>query len=207
MAGLGWSWWGRVPYREALQRQLAHRAAVQSKLAPGMLFLLEHDPVVTLGRRGGEILPAAHPPPGVEIVRTQRGGLATAHEPGQLVGYLVADIRRPGVRRVVEALEEGLIAWLASRGLPAGRRDGFPGAWCGPRKVAAVGLHVERGVTAHGFALNLVNDLGTFAAIVPCGIRDAEVASVVGLGGGAISPTEAAPGVARSVLDAIGAVL
>jgi lipoyl(octanoyl) transferase len=119
----------------------------------------------------------------------------------------VADIRKPGVRRVVGALEEGMIGWLRDQGLPAERKEGFPGAWCGGAKVAAIGLHVQRGVSIHGFSLNLVNDLKTFAAIVPCGIEDGEVTTVERLGGPAISPEAAAPGVAKRVLDALGALI
>ena len=142
--------------------------------------MLEHPGVVTLGRRGwgdtGEPVGGL----GVDVVQTRRGGLATFHGPGQLVGYLIASLKPHGwtVRGTVAGIEDGVIAWLARRGIHASTREGLPGVWVGHRKICAIGMHVRRGVTMHGFALNLSTDLGGFTGFVPCGIRDGGVTSV-----------------------------
>lgn len=194
-------WLGRVPYADAWARQVARREQVIAGAAPEALWLLEHDPVITLGRRGGEV---HQPEPAWPVVQTERGGLATVHEPGQLVGYCFKDVRRCGIRRFVEAVEAGLVGWLAEQGVDAGTRAGFPGVWVGEEKVAAVGFHVRSGVTMHGFALNLVNDLAGFSRITPCGLRGVGVTSLERLRGTAPCPGEAAPMVGRTILDALG---
>lgn len=176
-------WRGTIEYGRALEEQRAYRERVITREAPEALWLLEHPPVITLGRRAGEVdldrdaIRAA----GFAIHETERGGLATCHEPGQLVGYLFFDASRLGVRRTVETLEDGLLAWCAGRGLEAGRREGYPGIWVGREKICALGLHVRLGVTMHGFALNLVNDLRGFGLITPCGITDGGVTTVARL--------------------------
>jgi len=173
-------WRGTIEYGQALDEQRAYRERVIAREAPEALWLLEHPPVITLGRRAGEVeldrdtIRAA----GFAVHETERGGLATCHEPGQLVGYVFFDASRLGVRRTVETLEDGLLAWCAGRGLGAGRRDGYPGIWVGHEKICALGLHVRLGVTMHGFALNLVNDLRGFGLITPCGITDGGVTTV-----------------------------
>lgn len=139
---------------------------------------------------------------GFALVATERGGLATCHEPGQLVGYLIRDVSGIGVRCAVHAIEEGLIDWLAGRGIEARRRLDAPGVWVGPDKVAALGLHVRRGVTMHGFAINLSNDLRGFSLITPCGILDGGVTSVERCSGTSVTPAEAWASVATSVLRA-----
>lgn len=167
------AWLGRIAYADALRRQEQRREAVIAGEAAPCLWLLEHDPVVTLGRRGGVVDRAALDAAGVPIVATSRGGLATVHNPGQLVGYLIVDVqrRRWRVPDVVAAVEEGLIRWLRARGVEAERRAGAPGVWLrGSGKVAAVGLHLRMGVSMHGFALNLRNDLALFGAVDPCGL-------------------------------------
>jgi lipoyl(octanoyl) transferase len=196
-------WLGRVPYGWALALQRARRDAIVAGTAPEVLWLLEHDPVVTVGRRavpelGDEVA-------GYPVVRTERGGLATWHGPGQLVGYLLADTRARGwsVRGTVAGLEEGVIRWLAARGVSAARRAGAHGVWVGRDKICAVGLHFRRGVSMHGFALNLANRGEGFDAIVPCGITDGGVTSLALLGVPAPAPREAAASVGRSVLDAL----
>jgi lipoyl(octanoyl) transferase len=206
---LRWRWLGQVPYREALTQQRAQRAAVLEGRAGPELWLLEHPPVVTEGRR---------PPPtatpvellaqrGIDWLRTERGGLATYHGPGQLVGYLIADIRALGlgVKDTVAALELGLIRWLRCQGVEAGLRSGYPGVWVGQDKIAAVGLHFQRNVSMHGFAINLRTDLEPYSLIVPCGIVDGGVTSLeLLLGGDAPAPVDAAPGVAAKILAALG---
>lgn len=211
-ASVTWSWLGRVPYADAHRAQQAWRERVLDGTAPSALWLLEHDPVVTVGLR-----PAPGTPPpdilaghGIDWHQTERGGLATYHGPGQLVGYLLADVSTLGlgVRRTVEALEEALIDWLAEQGVAAGRRPGAPGVWVGRDKIAAIGLHfkrhLDRHVSMHGFALNLRTDLAPYGLIVPCGITDGGVTSLHCLVHAAPDPAAAAPGVARHVLQALG---
>ena len=192
---------GRLSYGWALSLQRARRQAVIEGRAPEALWLLEHDPVVTLGRRGGELRTV---PEGVPVVSVERGGLATVHCPGQLVGYLIVDLgsRKGSVRRMVDAIEEGLIRWLATQGIAAHRSPGRPGVWVGDAKIAAVGLHFRRGVSMHGFALNLQPDLRSFEWIVPCGHR-APVTSVAALLGDSPAPWEVGGPVAELVRAAI----
>lgn len=200
---LRWEWLGRVDYLDALERQRARRAAIIAGEADEVLWLLEHDPVVTTGRRPVEDLdPARIPWP---IVATERGGLATYHGPGQLVGYLLADVGRRGlgVRRTVSAIEGAVIAWLTERRIPAQRRPGAPGVWVGTDKICAVGLHFRRGVSMHGFALNLTVDRSAYAGFVPCGITDGGITSVEALLGASPTPEAASPSVAAAVVRGI----
>lgn len=199
------AWLGRVEYRDALGRQRARRDAILAGEAPEVLWLLEHDPVVTVGRRPvGDLDPARVPYP---VVATERGGLATFHGPGQLVGYLLLDVGRRGlgVRRTVHAVEEGLIRWLSGQGVAASRRDGHPGVWVPAplAKIAAVGMHFRRGVSMHGFALNLCVDLAAFDTFVPCGVSDAGVTSLAACGGPTWSPEEVAATVGSAVVAAL----
>ncbi len=205
---LTWAWWGTdLPYREAWERQRAARERVIATGRGEVLGLLEHRSVVTVGRRptAGTPSPEALAALGVDHVVTERGGLATWHGPGQLVGYLVVDVwgRGLGVKGFVRRVEEGLIRWLATQGLSAGRRSGHPGVWVGPDKVAAVGLHLRRGVSMHGFALNLSGPLAGFDLIVPCGLAGAGVTSVERLGGPRLTPAEASASVATALLDVL----
>ncbi|MBN1336824.1 MAG: lipoyl(octanoyl) transferase LipB [Deltaproteobacteria bacterium] len=202
---LEWAWLGRVPYREALEAQRARREAVIARTTPPVLWLLEHDPVVTEGRRpaSGGLSPEALARLGIDHVSTERGGLATYHGPGQLVGYLICPIDDFGltVKGTVSALEDALIAYLAQQRLQAGRRPGYPGVWIGREKIAALGLNFRMGVSMHGFALNCTVDLAPFGYIVPCGITDGGVTSLERLlGASAPTPRDAAPAVAASVI-------
>ena len=177
---------GRVPYREAwaLQRRLAERRKAGE--IDDTLLLLEHPPVITLGRDGsrkslrvGEIELANR---GVELVESDRGGDATFHGPGQVVGYAIMDLRpdRKDIRRYVSSLETVMIHVLQTYGIVAGRLAGEPGVWLdGPdRKIGAIGARVSRWVTHHGFALNVNTNMSFFDLIVPCGIADKAVTSL-----------------------------
>ncbi len=176
----GPTWLGRVSYAVAHRAQRERREAILRGDAPEAIWLLEHDSVVTTGRRAAEVDVDALARRGVPVVATERGGLATWHGPGQLVGYLLIDVasRQGTIHGLVCALEAGLIAWLASRGWSARRESPHRGVFVAGNKVAAIGLHVRRGVTMHGFALNLTCDLSAYDAIVPCGLRDFGVAAV-----------------------------
>lgn len=200
-----WRWLGRVPYGEALAAQREHREALIAGKAGEEVWLLEHPPVITTGRRGvddlepGRVLAA-----GFDLHATERGGLATCHEPGQLVAYVLVDAREIGVWRTVAAIETAAASWLGDQGVAAGPREGFPGVWVGRNKICAVGLHFRAGRTMHGLALNLTNDLRGFALITPCGITDGGVTSLQRLlGEGTPTPEAAAPAFARKVVQAL----
>ena len=170
---------GRVPYGDALawQRALA-QARIDGRLAHDVLLLLEHPPVITLGR--GSHAANLLQPAGVEVVEVERGGDVTYHGPGQLVGYPILDLQahRPDLHWYLRTLEQALIVALAMLGLPAERRPGLTGVWTGGRKIASLGVHVKQWVTWHGFALNVTTDLQAFERIVPCGITGVEMTSV-----------------------------
>ncbi len=206
---LRWHWLGLLPYGEALARQREHRRAIQAGTASEEIWLLEHPPTVTTGRRPapgtpGRAFLAGH---GVALYATERGGLATYHAPGQLVAYLLIDVARRGigVRRLVECMEDAVIHWLDEQGVSAGRREGLPGVWVGSDKIAALGLHVQRGVTLHGLALNLRPDLTGFGLIVPCGVTDGGVTSLQRERGRAPSPAAAAPSLGDALIKAVQA--
>lgn len=153
--------------------------AVRAAEPPGTdhLFLLEHPPVLTLGRGAARANVLAAPAwleqHGFELHETDRGGDVTYHGPGQLVGYPVLDLAdRPDVRKYVAALEEAMIRACADHGIEAGRHEEHRGAWVGHRKIGAVGVHLSRWITSHGLAFNVCPDMRHFQAIVPCGIAD-----------------------------------
>ncbi|MDR3406078.1 MAG: lipoyl(octanoyl) transferase LipB [Chthoniobacter sp.] len=174
-------WLGRVTFPEALALQeeiVARKAADPS--APDELLLLEHEPVYTIGRtpdqtslRDASALP--HP-----VVQTNRGGQATYHGPGQLVGYPILDLRVRGqdLHRYLRSLEDVLIALVEDYGVQAGRSEGQTGVWIGRKKIASIGVGVRRWISMHGFALNVSGDLAPFTAITPCGIAGVEMTSL-----------------------------
>jgi len=175
------TWLGRVPYREAwaLQKQLAARRA--DGAIGDRLLLLEHPPVLTLGRHADErhVLGDAAElgRRGIEVIRVERGGEVTYHGPGQLVAYPILGLADRGLllRPLVRALEAAMAETCAAFGVAAGRRDGHPGCWADavgplPRKLGALGIRVERGVSYHGIALNVAPDLDDFDLIDPCGM-------------------------------------
>jgi lipoyl(octanoyl) transferase len=170
---------GTVPYGEALewQRELAEDR-IAGRLAHDVLLLLEHPPVVTLGRNSH----VAHllQPAGIEVFEVERGGDVTFHGPGQLVGYPILDLRayKQDLHWYLRTLEQALIAALGLLDIPAERNPGFTGVWTRGRKIASIGIHVKQWVTWHGFALNVNTDLTHFERIVPCGIQGVEMTSV-----------------------------
>jgi lipoyl(octanoyl) transferase len=170
---------GRVEYADGLALMRIAAEAVRRGAPPSTdhLFLVEHPPVVTLGRSAarGNIVAAPEwlARQGFEVHETDRGGDVTYHGPGQIVGYPVMDLSdRPDVRRYVAGLEEAMIRACADHGVEAARHDEHRGAWVGSRKIGAVGVHLSRWITSHGFAFNHAPDLAHFRAIVPCGIAD-----------------------------------
>jgi lipoyl(octanoyl) transferase len=174
---------GAVPYREAWDLQRSISAAVLRGEAPDTVLLLEHPPVITLGRRAeeGEL----HVPEGadVEIVETDRGGKSTYHGPGQLVCYPILDLTRHGqdVKKYCRDLEEAIIRTVAALGVEATRIDGLTGIWLErpPRKIASIGVHISKWVTTHGYALNVDLDPAPFTEwITACGLEDTAFTTV-----------------------------
>lgn len=176
---------GRMGYGEALelQRELAQRR-IEKTIDRDLLLLVEHPPVVTLGRGfRTESLPTPREfleARGVELFEIDRGGDVTFHGPGQLVGYPIFDLQehRPDLHWFLRRLEDALIASLADLGIGGERRDKYTGVWTGGRKIASIGIHVKQWVTTHGFALNVTTDLSYFDLIVPCGIPDVVMTSI-----------------------------
>jgi len=171
---------GEVPYCEALAFQQRLRDARQADAIPDTLLLLEHPPVYTRGRRAEDgDLPLGetfYRERGIAIEDSDRGGQVTYHGPGQLVGYPIARVE--SVRRFVATMEQAIVVALAEEGVPAEVRDGLTGVWAGEAKIASIGIHVSRGVTTHGFAVNVDNDLEPFGWIRPCGVDGARMTSV-----------------------------
>jgi len=178
---------GLVPYDAAwaFQRGLASDMA-NGKATPGQdtLILLEHPPVITIGRRGNqeEVLfsPEDLSQRGVELRETNRGGAVTWHGPGQLVGYPVFDLNHHGrdVHNHMRRIEAALIAALATVGVSASRREGLTGVWVQDRKIASIGVAISHWITYHGFALNVDPDLSHFDLIVPCGLKGVVMTSI-----------------------------
>jgi lipoyl(octanoyl) transferase len=175
---------GSIPYREALALQTNLRARRQADEIHDTLLLLEHPPVYTRGRRTGEgeltLGEDFYRARGIEIVPTDRGGKVTYHGPGQLVGYPIMRVEDIGVH--LRTMEAAIVAALAELGIVARTRcdEGidYTGVWVEDRKIASIGVHVSRGVSTHGFAVNVVNDLAPFTWIVPCGLPDVTMTSV-----------------------------
>jgi lipoyl(octanoyl) transferase len=175
---------GTVPYAEAreLQRRLQERR--QREEIGDVLVLLEHPPVYTRGRRSqpGELPMGVewYEAQGIEVHDTDRGGLVTYHGPGQLVAYPIVQLRGYGddVHEYVRGLERTMIGALAKAGVQAGTIEGLTGVWVGTRKIGSIGLHVSRGVTTHGLAINVNNDLQPFEWVVPCGLEGVSMTSL-----------------------------
>lgn len=209
---------GLRPYGEvlALQRECAARR-ITGDLDEDTLILVEHPPVVTLGRRAAdnklpvtaEFLAAR----GIELFEVERGGGVTFHGPGQLVGYPIFDLRahREDLHWYLRQVEEALIRALAELGIPASRNAGYTGVWTRGRKIASIGVHARSWVTWHGFALNVSTDLRYFDLMTPCGIDGVVMTSVereLGVGGGGAAPPVAGVGqvVARAFREVFGLV-
>ena len=175
---------GRRAYGEVLelQRQVAAERIAGER--PDTLLLVEHDPVVTLGRstKSGNLLADAKllAARGVELFDIERGGDVTFHGPGQLVGYPIIDLTQHRQDRhwYLRQLEQVLIDALATYGVEGGRKEKYTGVWVGDRKIASIGVHARSWVTWHGFALNVSTDLSYFDLMVPCGIPDVTMTSI-----------------------------
>jgi lipoate-protein ligase B len=199
---------GRIAYDRAWRLQQALVSARQEERTPDIVLFAEHPPVITVGRTGRasnilasrEILAAR----GVEIYDVERGGDVTYHGPGQLVGYPIVDLRAldEDVVRYMRLLESALISAVGAWGIVAERRRGYPGAWAGGAKIAAIGVAVKRKVTMHGFALNVDPDLSSFDLINPCGLGR-PVTSMARLLGRSVTLEDVRPVMARALGEAL----
>ena len=176
---------GHLPFAVALEVQrAAARARISGEIDQDLLILVEHPPVVTLGRsaKAHHLLasPALLASRGVELFEVERGGDVTFHGPGQLVGYPIVDLKRhkQDLHWYLRQVEEALIRALDPLGIPAERRAGLTGVWTAGRKLASIGVHARDWVTWHGFALNVSTDLAYFDLMVPCGIADVQMTTV-----------------------------
>ena len=200
---------GRVPYLEAWELQRSLAGVVSQGAIPDTVVLLEHPPVITLGRRAeeGEL----HVPEGAEvaIVETDRGGKSTYHGPGQLVCYPIFDLKRHGqdVKRYCRDLEEALIRTLAPLGVEATRIEGLTGIWVDgpPRKIASIGIHVSKWVTTHGYALNVDLDPAPFTEwITACGLENAAFTTIARQLGRAVAVDEVRPHAVAALEEVFG---
>jgi len=196
---------GLVDYKEAWDLQRKIHAEVASGSRANSLLLLEHPSVYTAGRRTDD---AERPTDGTPVIDVDRGGRITWHGPGQLVGYPIVKLQNPTeLVGFVRELESALISVCADFGITAVRVDGRSGVWIqdsrGDRKIAAIGIRVAKGVTMHGFALNVNPDLAAFGQIVPCGIADADVTSLEIELGRTITIDEVAPRVELHIVESL----
>jgi lipoyl(octanoyl) transferase len=203
---------GRLGYRDAWDVQHDVHAAVVAGDAPPTLLLVEHDPVITFGRKGGRDHLLAPPEElaarGFELVDIERGGDVTYHGPGQLVGYPILPIGRR-VRDYLRRLEGAIVDLAADYGVRAVGSPGYAGVWIGDDKLCAIGVAIKRGVSFHGFALNVATDLSHFGTIVPCGLEGTGVTSLTALTGRDVSLDEVkarlVPHLARQLEDMLPA--
>ncbi len=208
-----WHYWGKLPYQEAWLQQKEFRKRRIAGEIPDTLMLLEHPPTITLGRlRGEKSLQASEKDlleQGVTVIRSDRGGDATLHAPGQLVGYLIVNLheRRISLPRFVETLAGVFITYLRKEHRVDAHYDTtFPGVWIGSDKIVAFGFHLQEDVTMHGFAFNLSTHLPLFDLIVPCGLQQKGVASLQQYTETPPTPEAIAPLLAHSIASSLGLV-
>ena len=204
---------GLTPYRQAFALQRALAEEVKAGIRPDTVILLEHEPVVTLGRRTDEA--ELHVPDGVdvEIVETNRGGKSTYHGPGQLVCYPILDLNRHGrdLKRYIRDLERVIVRTMAAFGLEGATYEGLTGVWMpparglGPRKIASIGVHASRWVTTHGYALNVDLDPAPFTEwITACGLEDAAFTSMAAERGSPLTVADVRPEAADALAEVFG---
>jgi len=203
---LEWRWLGRMNFAEALalQEELVARKR-ENRDTIDELLLLEHEPVYTIGRTPDQssLVDTAHLPH--PLFAINRGGQATYHGPGQLIGYPIIDLRRCGqdLHRYLRWLEELLIQTLAIYEISARTRPGLTGVWIDKRKIASIGVGVRHWITMHGFALNVCGDLAPFNRIIPCGIQNVTMTSIEKETGSTFSPEEVSHRVAEIAFHSI----
>ncbi len=199
-------WLGRMEFAGALalQEEIVAKKR-EDRLSADELLLLEHEPVYTIGRTPdrSSLLGAAHLPH--PLFSINRGGQATYHGPGQLMGYPIIDLRRCGqdLHRYLRWIEQLLIELLADYGIAASRRESLTGVWVENRKIASIGVGVRHWITMHGFALNVCGDLSPFNHIVPCGINKVAMTSIEKETGNKFSVVEIGEALEKLALDRI----
>ena len=208
------SWLGRTGYREAWDLQAEMVVALREGTVEDALLLLEHPHVFTMGKAASpdHVLwdESERALRGVEVIWSDRGGEATYHGPGQLVGYPILDLARLGltVPGYIEKLERSLIEYLRELGIESEPGEaGLTGVWAGGKKVAAIGIKLNRSVVSHGFALNLTTELEYFGGIIPCGHADKQATSVQALNGRVVDTKAAATAYARHFASVFGVEL
>jgi lipoyl(octanoyl) transferase len=206
MTDLRISWLGRVKFADALTRQeniIARKK--EDRDAADEILLLEHEPVYTIGRTPDKSSLLSEKNLPHPLFAINRGGQATYHGPGQLMGYPIVDLRRCGqdLHRYLRWLEQTLIEFLARYEISATRREGLTGVWVEQRKIASIGVGVRHWITMHGFALNVCGDLSPFANIVPCGISNVTMTSMEKESGKSISLEKVAGTFERFVREKI----
>lgn len=205
MAVCRWTDAGRLPYAEALALQKETVRRRVAKEIPDTLILVEHPPVITMGKmsKAEHVIGSR---PDVEVVTTPRGGDVTFHGPGQIVGYPILDLTalNQDLKKYLGKLEEVMIRTAALFGIRAGRAEGMTGAWVGDRKIGAIGVRVEKWVTSHGFALNVNTDLSGFDLIIPCGLHGKGVTSIAREIGRDVDLGELRPKVAEIFGEVLG---
>ena len=199
-------WLGRIEFADALALQEEIVAKKRENRSLGdELLLLEHEAVYTIGRTPDKssLLASAHLPH--PLFAINRGGQATYHGPGQLMGYPIIDLRRCGqdLHRYLRWLEQLLIELLVDYGITASRRESLTGVWIGQRKIASIGVGVRHWITMHGFALNVCGDLSPFNCIIPCGINNVAMTSMEKETGGAFSVLDIARALEKLALDRV----
>ena len=215
---MNWSDLGLCPYEQALDLQRRLVSEQKSGSGADTLLLLEHPPILTLGRRANEANILASPEAlarqGISVYKVDRGGDVTNHGPGQLVGYPVIDLShfRRDISWYVCSLAQVLIRTLAEFGVDSAYRPEYPGVWVDDEKVAAIGAHISSWITSHGFALNVDPNMRHWELIIPCGLRDKGVTSLARLLGRPVSLAEVMPKVVRNFgavfeVDMVSAVL
>ncbi|HVD02110.1 MAG TPA: lipoyl(octanoyl) transferase LipB [Candidatus Dormibacteraeota bacterium] len=203
-------WLGSVPYQRAWDLQRSLVEGVRSAASPDTVLFLEHPHVFTMGRKGlaEHVLwdERERARRRVDLIWSDRGGDATYHGPGQLVGYPILDLASHGLDLLdyLRSLEASLVAYLREFGIEGAAVPGLTGVWVGDAKVAAIGVKFNGGVVSHGFALNLTTDLNFFEGIVPCGITDKKATSVEALTGRRLGTEEAARAYAPHLASALG---
>lgn len=192
-------------YNDVLSDQKAHRACMIEQEKPSRLYLGEHAPTFTIGRgeRDPKLRKSIHAfaRHGFDVVEIGRGGKTTYHGPGQMVGYPVFQLRsfKMGVKQFVCGLETCMMDYLALWGIEGRRQEGLPGVWVGTDKIGSVGIHVRKGVSMHGFALNLFTNLSHCRLIAPCGIPDQAMTSIQALTGKSQNMKEACVSMERII--------
>ena len=183
------NWLGRIGFEAALELQESLVSERQNGAGEDTILFLEHEPVVTIGRTRDRSSLLDVNERDIDVVEINRGGQATYHGPGQLVGYLILDLTKFGkdLHVFLRAIESALIAACRDAGIQAGLREGLTGVWIENRKIASIGVGVRKWVSMHGFAINVDKDVSGFDSIVPCGIADVEMSSVERESGKAIS--------------------